>query len=97
MASFDEVHRKDLHAADGRLRLGELWRIALREPLELAKLKPGAHDARVIVVQFVAMPGGKLEPATKDDRAILADWKERHLNTPPSWFGLPEGMLGPAQ
>lgn len=97
MASFDDVHRNELRAANGKLRLGEGWRIALREPLEFASLGPEPVDASVTVIQFVAVEGGKLKPATDADRDLLADWKKRHRETPPDWFGLPEGLLGAGQ
>ena len=89
MATFDEVHRKDLRAADGRLRIGEMWRVAVREPLEAVSLAGAIADARVTIVQFVATSDGKLEPATKDDHAILEDWKRRHRDTPIGRFELP--------
>lgn len=96
MASFDDVHRRDLRAADGRLRLGEPWMVALREPLEFASLGPDAiaEDATVSFVCFVAEHGGRLKPASDRDRAIIADWKRRHRETPLEWFGLPDVCFG---
>jgi hypothetical protein len=94
MARFDEIHRRELHAADGRIREGETWRIALREPLEFAALGPGTipPDACVKIVQFVASGRGSLEPASMADRELIADWKRRHRDTPPEWFSLPDGL-----
>lgn len=92
MANFDDVHRRDLHAADGRLHLGEVWQIALREPLG-APTAAAPRDLFVTVVQFVAMRDGKLEPATESDRFQISEWKRRHRDTPLDWFWLPAGLL----
>lgn len=92
MADFEDIHRAALNAADGRLRVGEHWRLEIRQPLEIIKLGPGAVDGRATVVTFVAVAGGKLKPASPEDAAIVDDWKKRHRATPPDWFGLPSGI-----
>lgn len=91
MADFYAVHRKQLEAADGRLRRGEAWNVALREPLEICK-EPSQHTT-LKIVRFIICDG-ELKPATELDLREIADWNRRHKKTPHEWFGLPSALIG---
>jgi hypothetical protein len=93
MARFNDIHRSALNAAAGRLRLGELWNVELREPLQFVGPDTAPADAFVTVVSFVAARNGRLEPAGTKDREIIADWEKRHRDTPDDQFGLPGGLF----
>jgi len=92
MADFYDVHQKQLNAAEGRIRVGEIWSISLREPLGDVTSKPN-YDEQVTIVGFRATKDGALEPACPVDHDSIADWKKRHRDTPLESFGLPSGLL----
>lgn len=96
MANFEDVHRKQLYAADRKIRKGEIWSIYLREPLGKVADGPNVNEL-ITIVGFIATANGRLEPAHALDRASIAEWKKRHRDTPLSHFGLPEGLLGDGQ
>jgi hypothetical protein len=92
MATFNEVHSRAMNSADHRLRPGERWRVALREPFTLACLPQENIPETIQIVTFIMTKSGRLDFASPADRRVVADWNERHRNTPPSYFGLPEWL-----
>lgn len=97
MADFYEVHRDALNAAKGRLRVGEQWSIALREPAVFVNWKDGISpsDTMITVVKFIACAGGILKPSTELDLAAIANWKRKYRETPSESFGLPAALTTP--
>lgn len=88
MVDFYEVHGKAVERAKGQIRSGEIWNVALREPLPL--LTPGAlPDTMGTIVRFRAMPDGLLKPATERDQYEISEWNKRHRDTPRESFHLP--------
>lgn len=86
MADFYEIHRVAINKANGRIRSGDGWNVALIEPLPLITLKPSNIIPTVKYVTFRAMPDGRLEPAGVGDRQTIAEWQERYRNTPAESF-----------
>lgn len=94
MADFNKIHGKAIDAARGRVRSGEMWSIALREPVQMLERPTRAMpEISVTILVFRAMADGRLEPARDFDRQKIADWKTKHRHTPPESFGLLEGFL----
>jgi len=93
MARFIEVHRSAIDAADRRLSIGEIWNVAVREPLEFTASPVDWSKATTRIVRFKATRDGKLRPATIEDQKIIADWENRHRGTPLDRFGLPQGVM----
>lgn len=90
MVDFYEVHGKQLEAAKGRIRRGECWSVALREPVTISlTVPPPPNEQTVKIVRFVAASDNTLKPATELDLAEIMDWNRRHKRTPVSHFGLP--------
>lgn len=90
MVDFYEVHGKAVAAAKGRIRSGEIWNVAVREPLPMPKSSGDATcDLMGIVVRFMAIPDGRLEPATPRDQHEISEWNARHKHTPRESFQLP--------
>lgn len=90
MVDFYEVHSKAINAAKGRLRLGETWNVALREPLPLVSAAPMAMgNGTLTVVRFRALPDGRLEPCEPRDKHEITEWNARHKHTPRESFCLP--------
>lgn len=94
MADFYEVHGKAIDAHGGRLHLGDIWNVQIREPLATPMpLTDQPGDLIAKVVRFRAERDGRLRPATVDDRREIYEWNKRHRETPLDWFGLPAGLL----
>ena len=88
MADFYRVHGDALDAARGRIRRGECWTIALKEPLPNLSV-PRDGNITITVIRFIASEDGTLKPATELDLAEIMDWERRHKTTPTEEFLLP--------
>lgn len=98
MADFYEVHRKAIEAAKDRVRYGEIWNVAVREPFPIftapTEAVPGIS---VTILMFRAASDGRLVPARDFDHQKIADWNARHRHTSPESFGLPARLIGAGQ
>jgi hypothetical protein len=93
MAMFDRVHWSRMQPRHA-LRPGEMWTLAVREPLPLP-YEPASATATVTVVQLLAVrlpDGGTVMRPTPQSEKVIADWNARHRDTPEEAFGLPVGL-----
>jgi hypothetical protein len=94
MVDFYTVHRTAIDKAYGRIRVGEIWNVAIREPLPMiGSPTDSTPGVSVTILMFRAMPDGRLEPARDFDRREISEWNERHRNTLPESFQLPAGLV----
>lgn len=89
MVDFYDVHGKAIEAAKGRIRSGEMWNVAMREPLPMPKMAGEICDLTATVIRFRAMSNGCMGPATPRDQHEISEWNARHRHTSRESFQLP--------
>jgi hypothetical protein len=91
MASFSEIHRKDIeeYLYNHVCSPGQIFFIYMKEPLvPYYKSSKYTETVLVTVISFLCLPHGRYQLAYDEDREALADWEERHKETPAEAWGL---------
>jgi hypothetical protein len=85
MASFFAIHSAAIEAAwkATSQEPGTHFRIAIKEPIG-APCDEVEVEPLCYVLTLIKLPGRNYEPAYANDRALIADWNQRHFNTPDS-------------
>jgi hypothetical protein len=92
MAEFYSIHRRDIERAQLMTHYRGCFRVWVQEPQPPPLMEPPAEPIAetITIVTFVVSSDGRTySPAGEVDRKIIADWNERHRETPDSAWSLP--------
>ena len=90
MTDFWSIHQAAIHRGFNGARVGERFHVLLQEPLGFP-LPPGGKipDDTATVLSFYRTANDRCEPVDAWTRDQIADWPERHRETPATAWSFP--------